>query len=280
METSPELSSLRVTWADPYALTFRTDEGPLANKEVRRALMIGTDLQFIRDAVMPGSEAGWIPIAPGAAGHVPLEELPPSTRLLFDYNPTLAKQMLVDAGYGEGFKIEIGVNTAPVRATHFPPTAEMLASFWEELDVELEITLIDDVVYWSLLNARTHPDAVLTTMNGATTLPFSVLATNYLPGADDDLTPNLAFYDNPYFTDLYNEAAATVDPVEQTAMLEELFIIALDDVPYLPIANTFFLSMWWPWIQNYWGEIESFGRITPPWHLMWIDQDLKAEMEY
>ncbi|KKK75435.1 hypothetical protein LCGC14_2873730, partial [marine sediment metagenome] len=90
---------------------------------------------------------------------------------------------------------------------------------------------------------------------------------------------NAAMYDNPVFTELFNTALLTVDLVAQKAIMEELFIIALDDVPYIPIGLVKWKVYWWPWVKNYYGESESLG-VLPPVQFMWLDQDLKAEMGY
>ena len=62
--------------------------------------------------------------------------------------------------------------------------------------------------------------------------------------------------------------------------MEELSIILLDDAPVIPIGMDYMLSMWWPWLKNYYGETNDsnwgIGNLAAT---MWIDQDLKAEMK-
>ena len=47
------------------------------------------------------------PVAAHKGMYTPLEELPESTRQLFDYNPEKAKQLLAEAGYPDGFKTKV-----------------------------------------------------------------------------------------------------------------------------------------------------------------------------
>ncbi|GAI96674.1 unnamed protein product, partial [marine sediment metagenome] len=79
----------------------------------------------------------------------------------------------------------------------------------------------------------------------------------------------------------YLEAEQTIDAVERDVIFRELFGIALDEIPYIPIGAPNYKTFWWPWIKNYYGEFEV--SCWSDSHLMataWIDQDLKAEMGY
>ena len=71
----------------------------------------------------------------------------------------------------------------------------------------------------------------------------------------------------------------TVDPDKYRGILEELFKIAIDDVPMIPMSMPSMNTYWWPWVKNYWGEPGSVVA-DPPTAQMWIDQSLKAEMGY
>ena len=273
-KTCPDLLSARETSGDPYGIYMRTDFEPLSNKKVRQALMKGLNLKFIQESTMLGGESGWFPIAPGTRGHIPIEELPPEIKLLFDYDPDLAKQMMIDAGYPDGFKAEIMVRSGAFG--DIVTQAEMISGMWEELGVELEISVHDSTVYSKRKNEKTHGEFTISNVGGATTLPFSTFRTHFLPGA----ITNLAMYDNPYLTELYYKAEDETDPVKQATMLEELSLIVLDDVLVIPVAVPFSKIYWWPWVKNYYGEADQGGRITPPWDSMWLDQNLKAEMGF
>ncbi|GAH04609.1 unnamed protein product, partial [marine sediment metagenome] len=91
--TSPELLWAPSTSGETTGIVFNCKEEPLSNRDVRRALMIGTNLKLIADATYPGGLDYEYPVYSSLAGHIPLDELPAETRLLFDYNPTLAKTM-------------------------------------------------------------------------------------------------------------------------------------------------------------------------------------------
>jgi len=268
--TCPELLKAPGTGGNAFVISLRTDHEPLDDVNVRRALMIGTDTQTIFKAVLlEGLDYCW-PIAPGAPGHIPLEDLPASTQELFTYDPVEARRLLALAGYPDGFTIEMHTSPRP----DWLGIVEMVAGMWEEdLNVEVDIKTHEKVAFRGLLTSKDYYQSCVG--HGSSFLPFTLLSTSFYT----DGFRNYSQYSNPDFDELFDEAVVMFDPAKQTAMLEELFVIALDDAPNIPIGMDFWWTYWWPWVKNYYGESESSGPL-PPIALMWLDQDLKAEMGF
>lgn len=64
-------------------------------------------------------------------------------------------------------------------------------------------------------------------------------------------------------------------------MLKELGIYCIDQVSHIPMGNPTLLLAWWPWVKNYYGEIDGgYDNCSAYVSTLWIDQDLKAEMGY
>ncbi|GAH67353.1 unnamed protein product, partial [marine sediment metagenome] len=102
-------------------------------REVRRAMMIATDLEAIRDAIFFGGDVHCFPISRGPLEYTPMEELPESTRELFDYDPVKAKQMLADAGYPDGFECEFLCGTTALGMD----VGAMLKEQWDKIGVDV-----------------------------------------------------------------------------------------------------------------------------------------------
>ena len=67
----------------------------------------------------------------------------------------------------------------------------------------------------------------------------------------------------------------------RNAIFKELNVIGLDDVPYIPLYDAYSLIYYWPWVKNYYGEIDESAWGAAHIHAcIWIDQDLKAELGY
>ncbi|MBA7556997.1 Heme-binding protein A [subsurface metagenome] len=273
-QTAPKLLTSYVRTGNPISVWLRTDKPPLDNRNVRRALFIGTNRKAILDAILGGVGAlyDW-PLAEGVPGYVPLAELPPETRLLYDYNPELARQMLADEGYPDGFKIEMLSYVPMHRAAEI---AEMVSGMWEnDLGVEVDLKILEHTLSYSIVEAEEHPPLFVGW--GSNLLPLYTFEAHYVytgvPGR------RFSMYSNPELEELFAKAKVTVDTAERTAILEKLFIMVTDDAVAVPIAHPFELVYWWPWVKNYYGETARMC-LDPPYEFMWLDLDLKAEMGY
>ena len=271
-QTSPEMLKNKRPHGSFYWASLRCDRGPTSNKKVRQALMIAIDPKPIVTAVFgEGQTSGW-PAHTALTGiYTPPEELPAETRLLLDYNPDLARQMLADAGYPDGFAIEIATRGG-VSDLNFVDCASMVAAYWTEIGLDVTVRPMELTAYWSYLTAGKLDSAL--EVSGTINL-LSVWREILLPGA----RKNPAFYDNPYLIERFLEAEQTIDTAKRNAILKELAVIVLDDVPFVPIGSQILITYWWPWIKNYYGEFESsyygFGYLMAH---AWLDQALKAQM--
>ena len=268
--TNPDLLKIEQPSGDANFIVLRTDQEPFTDAAVRRAMMIGTDRGAIFDAVTGiGVSYSW-PIFPGSTGHVPMEDLPESTRLLFDHNPELARQMLADAGYPDGFELEITVPTVELEMIDL---AEMLAGLWEQdLGVALKINIVDHNAYGAMREQRTYGNIIM--WEGYPLLSSSVID-YYKTGAFN----NYSMYSNPRIDKLAEQVAVLSDPADLEPVLQEMFIIALNEVAIIPLAMASQYTYWWPWVKNYYGE-RNATIIQPPVETLWIDQALKQEMGY
>ncbi|GAI03338.1 unnamed protein product, partial [marine sediment metagenome] len=205
------------------------------------------------------------PLAPGIDGYIPLEELPLTTRELFEYDPVKAKQMLADAGYPEGLKVVID---SPPPGHWWSDTSSLLVPMWEEIGVEVDLK-VQDWVTWPVGDAEMV--VVCQTQTMAPTVFGDIMHT--------EGRHNFSHYSTPYYDELVETTFATVDPDERLPLLEELFSFVLEEVNAIPIGMQANYVYWWPWVKNYYGE-RNLGCVTLTAETLWIDQALKAEMGY
>jgi peptide/nickel transport system substrate-binding protein len=206
--------------------------------------------------------------------YTPIDELPQEIEILFQYNPELAKKMLTDAGYPDGFKVDMVCNTQQ-NGGQQPAVAEMVTAFWGEIGVEVEVKVMEP----------TAMHALLTTKEGFDTVAYAGNNSNPLITFQDFYLPDGGYgwlnYNNPYLTERFLKATQTVDSAARSAIFKELGVVALDDLPKIPIGSPGRLDYWWPWVKNYYGELlgihRSIGPIMAP---VWIDQNLKKDMGY
>ncbi len=84
-----------------FYIAINTTRGPLADVRVRRALNHAVNVETILSTIMAGRgvrAAGAIP--PGVSGHDP-------SRKPYEYDPERARQLLAEAGYPDGFPLQL-----------------------------------------------------------------------------------------------------------------------------------------------------------------------------
>jgi ABC-type transport system substrate-binding protein len=251
----------------------RIDNQYLKVKDVRRALMIGTDLGTIRDLVFPGGDLlGW-PVAQGDPAYTAIENLPASTKSLFTYDPTTAKQMIAAAGFPNGFKVTLQIQANDEKQANF---AALLVDQWAKLGVTLTIQVMDSAAFTAAGNDRTYD---INTMIMSTANPI-------VPENWAHTVPNPPNNSNIYsltepFTGMYQTMIAESDVTKRTQDIKTLAIAMIDDAGWIPFANATNLNCYWPWMKNYYNETDTgYHNAIPMISRIWIDQTLKKTLGY
>ena len=266
----PDLQSRKSGAGLANVIAFDTSKAPFDNRDVRRALMIGTDRSAVNGMLMePDLEYNMHPFAAGWEGWVPVDEMPESTRMLYTFDPELAKQMLADAGYPNGFEI----NVLAMNVYQNDDIAEIVADQWQDLGVTMNITVKDG----SAVNKEVRPpehmeyDAVAWVMVTHTPILF---AHTYYGTAGPR---NAGYYRSEYFDERMLGAIREQDDAKRVQMLTEANLRQQDDVAAIPFAFPSWRTFWWPWVKNIHGEV-WYHIHTPDAHNWWLDLALKEEM--
>ena len=268
-KTCPDLVQLHyLTGRVQYFRVNRLDTPYLSNRDVRRALMVAVDFTAIRDVVYEqGDIYGW-PLGRGVPGATLLEDLPAEASVLYSFNPTLARQMIADAGYPNGFSFTIMVGQEP----EMRDLATMCAGYWADVGVTANIQVTDPAAKSAADNDRRYDmsGGVFTVIN-----PYVVLSLLKADSTGSTFTMAEGTHD------LYMDMLSTVDPVSRTQKIHDLALFMLEDAGWIPFSNPYNLNCYWPWIQNYYGEIDcGYYHATPMLKTLWIDQDLKKALGY
>jgi len=74
---------------------------------------------------------------------------------------------------------------------------------------------------------------------------------------------------------------AEMDSMKRQTLVTQFCQDALVDSGIIPMANPYILNCYWPWLKNYYGEIDAGAHNQLPMiKEMWIDQALKKSMGY
>ena len=272
--TAPDLIQDRLPISFGGTFAFNTSKPPFDNRDVRRALLVGTNLDDFaaqRGAKGVDLPEHWWPIYPSLASYTPQSELPPETAMLYEYDPEKAKQMLADAGYPDGFT----VNFYTGNWNTILQQAAIMKDQWAKMGVEFNIVVNDAATHRQAVEERAYD---MTRMGYGSGNPVRDMPNNWASWG----TRNQYEFNDPKFDELARAMQAEMDADKRDAIIKEAAVHILNEVPAIPLAVKAISQAWWPWVKNYYGEFRWINDDTyvMPWGWAWIDPSIKQEMGF
>ncbi len=212
----------------PHLHAMPDKPNPLLDVRVRQALWHAIDLDTIRKRLMRGkSRTSGMLVAPAITGYDKSIDVPLS------YDVKLAKSLLTDAGYPNGFKV--GLSCSNDRYIADEQVCLAIASMWARIGVKAEVTVESKTTYFPRMDKGDLDIymlgwASLPAMDGYSVLQ-SLLATN--DGNYGGSNPN--GLSNPKIDALARAASTELDENKRVGMLKDAFRIAHDQALYLPM---------------------------------------------
>ncbi|MBI4188271.1 MAG: ABC transporter substrate-binding protein [Chloroflexi bacterium] len=271
----PVVRELEYPQYDATVLTMRTDkpEQPWYNLKVRQAIAMGIDRATILKEYFGGHGLiKMLPIPPLKGWmdmYVSVEQLPGAARELYEYHPDKAKQLLAEAGYPNGFKMQVLTLQKNV------DLLSVIKAQLAKIGVQIEIDTRETTVYSSITGGRTHKEAVFQTMGVRT--PFNMqfwLATD---------SSNLAMVNDPYVNGIREQVKGiyVTDEPKARQLIKEFSIYLVNQSWNIEMPSTYYYAFWWPWVKGYNGEMVPGYTNDFVWtQYLWIDQTLKKSMGF
>jgi peptide/nickel transport system substrate-binding protein len=280
IKTNPEL--LQVSTPAHTALTIdpRNDAKPFSDIKVRKAMQMAIDLPTIARThyggncrPYPSSTTSYYMKGWG----LPYEEWPQDLKDEYAYNPTMAKQLLADAGYPDGFKTNIVAD-----ATGDIDLLQIVKTYFAAIGIDMEIRTMDSAAASAFLHARKQDQLAQLGRTGKlgslgiNPVNFvSRLASNpshYMAISDPVLD---AFHPKVWAATNFDEVKKLLRDCNEYVARQHFLISLLQ-----PMEYTFYQ----PWFKGYSGQLDSISGPSGP-HLLfyyparfWIDQNLKSDL--
>jgi peptide/nickel transport system substrate-binding protein len=284
-DTNPELQWAANFGARTQNLRIKFDQPPLHDKQVRHALSMAIDREAFCNLIHGGDcILRNYPYPPKVESlFVAHEDLPPSTRQIYEYNPELAVELLTQAGYTGGFQTEIVTGSSTVES------AELIAAYWQQIGVDAKIKVIEDAEVWTVQRAGAFDQFLLSTGTPWGPAQFVInTEPGYTwnpswPALENVEDPEMRGVLEPIYDTYYDyreklETAQTIEEYYQVA--KELGLWWTDEMPFLVLPTGKVYSFWQPWVKNYTGAFNmGYAHMAYPPAWVWIDQDLKEEMK-
>jgi peptide/nickel transport system substrate-binding protein len=211
---------------------------PFDDVRVRRAVAHAIDRQAIVDAFYP---AGVV-----AETHMPGAFFGQGEGWPYEYNPELARALLTEAGYSDGFDTELWF--MPVSRPYFPtpqPIAEVFGSYLADVGIRAELLTEDWTTYLSDYQTGKFPMYMLG-WNGDYADPDNFLTTFFGPSAVDALG-----WDSPEVRDILLQARQVPGMETRASLYAQANDMVADQAPSIPMANNATLNAYRSVVQGY-----------------------------
>lgn len=209
VSSEPGLELLTVSSNMHYVIHMRSDEDRVAaDNRVRRALKLGTNQQGIIDLARPGlADAGnGTPVGP-TYGEYYLDEPP-------QYDPAQAKELLAEAGYGDGLDITLYAQTA----LDVPDIATVWKEQMADIGVNVEIQTVPPEVYYGGEGDSNWLDVDFgITEWGARATPVTYFKLAYTSSGQY----NESHWSDPGFDEIVQQIDAELDPDKRVELYHE-----------------------------------------------------------
>jgi dipeptide transport system substrate-binding protein len=226
MRANPDLKVQEAAIAGTNYIRFRVDRKPLDDKRVRQALAEAIDMTSLVQAVFQG-------------GGTPAASLVPPSLWGYDaalkpykYDPDGAKKLLAEAGYPNGFTIDLWA--IPVVRAYMPNgrrTAEMIQADWAKIGVTANITTYEWGEY--LKRARAGEPSV-GMLGGTWDYPDP---SEILLGFTCNNPGNATHWCNQTYTDAVQKANVVTNQAERAQLYITADQAVYDDIPLVRIAD-------------------------------------------
>jgi len=265
-KTNPEINQKRRLRHNNNLFAPKVDRPPFDDLRVRRAAMMAINHQAIVDEFFNGEAelVAWPTTPDQVSEYVPFSELPKSSQELFEYNPEEAKRLMTEAGYKDGFEIEIlAYDSASYR---WVDLGSLIKEYWAAINIDLTL----DVKEYGVWNAQRRALNFEMVTQGYGT-PGSVLRT--LPAFVTGHIYNRYGISDPYIDEMNGKVRAEYDPDKRNEMFRELNTYIIDQSFMTVTPMPYVYNCWQPWVLNYHGEHGLGWDIIPnQFRYLWLDQ--------
>lgn len=225
LESNSKVDVMTTPGSAVFWVALNVQLKPLNDVRVRQALNYATDKKALVQSMLHGyGKPANSPLAPADFGYDP--------KLVgYPYNLQKAKELLKEAGYPNGFSMNIDVQNSQTNL------AEALQGMWAKVGVKLKVNQMETGVWVTAVFADPAKKKQQQTYSALASWSTSTL------DADGQLTPlyatqswapksaNLGFYSNKTLDGILQQAAATTDSAQRIKLYDQAQTIINQDAP-------------------------------------------------
>ncbi|NIK10664.1 ABC transporter substrate-binding protein [Alkalibacillus almallahensis] len=211
-------------------LGFQTEKEPINDATVRQAINHAINREEIAEAMYAGyAQPAVNPVPPNYLGYN--DELE-----LYEYDLERAQELLAEAGYEDGFEIDLW--TMPVARPYMPDAetvATIIQSDLSEIGVSVNIVREEWAPYLEK-TAAGEQEMFMLGWSGTNGDPDYFLSS--LLHGDNAGSSNRSFYQNDEVDELLDQAKVATDQEERAELYKQTQEIIYEDSPMIPLVHS------------------------------------------
>ncbi|MBS3787354.1 ABC transporter substrate-binding protein [Candidatus Bipolaricaulota bacterium] len=254
-KTEPE-NLIETTELWTRAVLFNTGWGPLKNKKVRKAINYAIDKEKVIKDYYQGM--AYPATGPISSGYPAYDE-----DIGYNYNPEKAKTLMKEAGYKDGFEIEI---LGPEASGYGIPAAVPLVPYLSEIGINVKLTTLS----WGNLMPRLQEgdfEAYISSVGGK----ISALEVIKTYTCDTPRTEgNRSLFCDPEFDEYIEEAEKTFDIDERNKIIKQAVSTFTDNAVWFFYNYPKPVIIKQPWVHGLVGN--SREKAFQPLDEVWVDE--------
>ena len=263
-QRKPGLQTAEYTWLTSGSTGFKLANPPFNDLRVRRALGRATNVAEVFES-LAFSQGHWTPnpIVPAAFAEwsIPIDQLGPEGKKLYEFNTAEAKRLLAEAGHPNGFKTTVEAPAA-VYGPDFDDFVQITLKNWKAAGIEGDLKLKEYGAYISSTIFGKF-DGMFLGLRGAWADPEAYFYRWFMPGQP----LNVWGVNDPKLIDMIKLQRRTFDVPKRKQVIFDIQRYLADQALFGPDGSIKILSAWDAHIKNYMPNngFDYGGRLMAAW---------------
>ena len=263
-QRKPGLQTAEYTWFVSNVTGLRIDRPPFNDVRVRRALSRANSLAEVFEA-LAFSQGHWVPnpAVPAAFADwaIPIDQLGPEGRKLYEHDPAEAKRLLAQAGYANGLKTTVeapGTGYGP----DFLDFVQITVKNWKAVGIDAELRLKE---YGAFISSTIYGkfDHMFLGLRGNWADPEAYFYRYYMPGQPQ----NVMNVNDPKLTEMIKLQRRTFDVAKRKQIVYDIQLYLAEHALFGLNGSIKIVSAWDAHIRNYMPNngFDVGGRLLAVW---------------
>ncbi|HEV8200482.1 MAG TPA: ABC transporter substrate-binding protein [Candidatus Polarisedimenticolia bacterium] len=263
-QRKPGLQTAEYTWLTSGSTGYKLANPPFGDLRVRRALARATNTAEVFES-LAFSQGHWTPnpIVPAAFAEwsIPIDQLGPEGKKLYEFSTAEAKRLLAEAGHPNGFKTTVEA-PATVYGPDFDDSVQITVKNWKAAGIDADLKLKE---YGAFISSTIFGkfDGMFLGLRGAWADPEAYFYRWFMPGQP----LNVWGVNDSKLIDMIKLQRRTFDVAKRKQVIFDIQRYLADQALFGPDGSIKILSAWDAHIKNYMPNngFDYGGRLMAAW---------------